>query len=125
MFAYPVPSPAQKKANFIATNSGISQDQFAFSVAYLQAIFPDQSETSGYRLFVMDRDSSNQNRLFPEEGAIGLKPQHVLWSPEPMSPSGDFIIALLYNGNIWFVDPITSAAQQVTGDGLTTELDWR
>lgn len=125
MFAYPVPSPIQSRINFISTSSGKYIDQEAFSVAYLQAIFPDQSETSGYRLNIIDRDGSNQKTLFPEEGAVGLDPQHVVWSPGPMSPEGDYAIAFIYNGNIWMVDTTSGASQQITGDGLTTRVDWR
>jgi hypothetical protein len=125
MFAYPVPSPLQLIPNFITASSGINLDQSAFSVAYLQAIFPDQSESSGYRLCIIDRDGSNRKCLFPEEGAIGLDPQHVVWSPEPIQSEGNYVIAFLYNGNIWFVDSVSGLAQQITGDGLTTQLDWR
>jgi hypothetical protein len=125
MFAYPTPSPIQWKNNFMTTNSGLYLDQSAFSVAYLQAIFPDQSESSGYRLSIMDRDGSNQRPLFPEEGAVGLIPQHVLWSPGAMTSEGNYAIALIYNGNIWLVDTASGIALQVTGDGLTTQVDWR
>jgi len=125
MFAYPAPSPIQWKNNFMTTNSGLYLDQSAFSVAYLQAIFPDQSESSGYRLSIMDRDGSNQRPLFPEEGAVGLIPQHVLWSPGAMNSEGNYAIALIYNGNIWLVDTASGIALQVTGDGLTTQVDWR
>jgi hypothetical protein len=125
MFAYPVPSPIQLKNNFMTTYSGSYLDQSAFSVAYLQAIFPDQSESSGYRLSMMDRDGSNQRPLFPEEGAVGLMPQHILWSPQAMSSEGNYAIALIYNGNIWLVDTSSGIKLQVTGDGLTTQVDWR
>jgi len=125
MFAYPVPSPVQQKTNFLDTLSGTFLDQASFSVAYLQAIFPDQSESSGYRLSVIDRDGSNQKYLFPEEGAAGLYPQKVVWSPEAMDSSGDYAIAFIYNGNIWFIDSNSGVAQQITGDGLTTRVDWR
>jgi hypothetical protein len=125
MFAYPVPSPLQQKSNFIDLDSGTFLDQASFTLAYLQAIFPDQSESSGYRLSVIDRDGSNQKYLFPEEGAAGLYPQNVVWSPDVMSANAGYAIAFIYNGNIWFVDSISGVAQQITGDGLTTQVDWR
>ena len=93
MFAYPVPSPVDRKNIIYNTSSGDLPDQNAFSVAYLQAIFPDQSETSGYRLFIIDRDGSNQKSLFPEEGAVGLDPQHVVWSPASMGSDSNYAIA--------------------------------
>jgi len=125
MFAYPVPSPMQHKSNYLNNLSGKNLDQEAFAVAFLQAVFPDQSESSGYRLSIIDRDGSNQKYLFPEEGAAGLSPQRIVWSPEPMTPEGDLAIAFIYNGNIWLVDSASGEAQQITGDGLTTQVDWR
>ena len=125
MFAYPEPSPMNQKINFIVNASGIILDQNAFSVAYLQAIFPEQSETSGYKLFIIDRDGSNKRSLFPEEGAIGLEPQRVVWSPASVGSAGDYSIALIYNGDIWTIDVGTGVAQQITGDRLTSRIDWR
>jgi hypothetical protein len=125
MFAYPVTSPSLRRTNFIRTDSGETLWQDAFSVAYLQAIFPDQSETSKYRLFVVDRDGSNPKGLFPEEGAPGLDAQEVVWSPTAMETNGHYTVAVIYNGNIWFIDSETGVAQQVTGDGLTSRVDWR
>jgi hypothetical protein len=125
MFAYPSPSTLEHQIHYINTPSGTNLDQDSFSVAYLQAIFPGQSESSGYRLCLIDRDGSNQKYLFPEEGAVGLDPQQVVWSPEAMSPEGDYAIAFVYDGNIWFVDSGSGVVQQITGDGLTTKVDWR
>jgi hypothetical protein len=125
MFAYPEPSPVNHQSNFISDASGVTIDQDAFCVAYLQAIFPDQSETSGYRLLIIDRDGSNKKSLFPEEGAVGLDPQHVAWSPVRIETTGDYAIALIYNGNIWIIDTGSGLAQQITGDGLTSRVDWR
>ena len=125
MFAYPEPSPVDPKSTFIDTASGVLPDQNSFSVAFLQAIFPDQSETSQYRLYIIDRDGSNQKSLFPEEGAVGMDPQHVVWSPDRMGSDSNYAIALIYNGNIWIIDAGSGAAQQITGDGLTSRIDWR
>jgi hypothetical protein len=125
MFAYPVPSPIQLMENFDNSTSGLSQDQAAFLVAYLQAIFPNQSEISGYKLCTMDRDGSNHKVIFPEEGAVGLNPQDVVWSPEPMGSGDEPAIAFVYNGNIWMVYSNTGEALQITGDGLITQIDWR
>ena len=44
-----------------------------YEVAYLQAIFPEQSETSRYRVVVMDRDGSNRRTIFPANDAPGLE----------------------------------------------------
>ena len=115
MFAYPVPSPLQHlQAN----------DLGDYQVAFLQAIAPLQSETSRYRLAIMDRDGSNKRILFPDEGAPGLEPQKVVWSPTRMDASG-YTVALVYQGNIYLVDAISGQAQQITGDGLVNRIDWR
>ena len=95
-----------------------------YEVAYLQAIFPEQSETSRYRVVVMDRDGSNRRTIFPANDAPGLEPQVPLWAPDAIEgQSGDFI-AVIYQGNLWLVDSGSGRAYQVTGDGLVTRIDW-
>jgi hypothetical protein len=93
-------------------------------VAYLQAIFPEQSETSRYHLMLMDRDGSNRRVLFPNEGAAGLDPQQVEWSPTETSES-DYDLAFLYQDYLWLISTQTGKFQQVTGDGLISHLDWK
>jgi hypothetical protein len=105
--------------------SGESLPQQSYSVAYLRADFPGGSETSKYSLYLVNRDGSNEKRLFPQEDAIGLEPQHVVWSPNVMETSENYAIALIYNGNIWLIDSGTGVAQQITMDGLTERIDWR
>jgi hypothetical protein len=125
MFAYPVASPLEDAINLPGGGSGENLGGQTFSLAYLQAIFPDQSESSGYRLFVADRDGANPKSLFPEEGEAGLKPQQVVWSPDVMEMDGKLAIAVVYNGNIWIIHAGTGSAQQITSDGLTSRMDWR
>ncbi len=116
MFAYPAVSPVQS-----ISNSGES-----YQVAFLQAIFPEQSDNSRYRLVVIDRDGSNQKTLFPSEGQPGLEPQQIAWSPAALDEQGNFAVALMYQGNIWFVKTGTNSSEpiQITGDGLTNRLLW-
>jgi hypothetical protein len=125
MFAYPVPSPISHTSDYINPTTGENLTQDTFTVAYLQALFPNQSETSQYSLFVIDRDGSNQRKLFPVEGATGLEPQHVVWSPNEMGDQENYAIAFIYSGNIWIIDSGTGVAQQITADGLTERIDWR
>lgn len=114
MFAYPSASALQSSAR-----------ERQYQVAYLEAIFPEQSETSRYRVVVMDRDGSNRRTLFPATDAPGLEPQTPVWSPEAIEgQSGDFI-AVIYQGNLWLVDTGNGQAYQVTGDGLVTRIDWK
>lgn len=115
MFAYPVASPSRPLKN----------GEVAYQIAYLQAVFPRQSETSPYRLVVMDRDGSNQSVLFPPQGEPGLEPQQVVWSPAPLTNSGNYAVAVLYQGNLWLVDSVRGEARQLTGDGLIKRINWR
>jgi hypothetical protein len=125
MFAYPRPSPLQAAVVDAGSDEGGPLVENAYQLAYLQAIFPAQSETSRYRLVVMDRDGSNQRVFFPEEGAPGLEPQRVAWSPAPVAENGGYAIAVLYQGNIWLVSLADGLAQQITGDGLALRVDWK
>ncbi len=114
MFAYPSASRARQNGQ-----------ERAYEIAYLQAIFPDQSETSRYRLVVMDRDGSNRRVLFPSVDAPGLDPQTPVWAPGSIQGQvGDFL-AVVYQGNLWLIDSGSGQAYQITGDGLTTRVDWQ
>jgi hypothetical protein len=115
MFAYPVPSPFMLGE----TEPG------AYQIAYLQAIFPIQSETSQYLLMVMDRDGSNRRQLFPETGAIGLEPQKLVWAPSSTDGELEYHLAFLYQGNLWLLNTLTGDARQLTGDGLISRIDWK
>lgn len=114
MFAYPSASPVQPDGR-----------ERNFQVAYLQAIFTEQSETSRYRLMVMDRDGSNAYALFPPTDSSGIEPQTPVWSPAPLEGQTENFIAVSYQGNLWLVNSVTSAAYQVTGDGLISRIDWK
>lgn len=94
----------------------------SYMVAYLQAIFPEQSDNSRYRLVTMDQDGSNKNVLLPEEGSPGINPQTVVWSPD--FDNGAFL-AVIYEGNLWLVDATSKAKYQVTGDSLAVKVSWR
>jgi hypothetical protein len=110
MFAYPAPSPFLQNKRY--------------KVAFLQAIFPEQSETSRYKLMLMDRDSSNKEALFPPEGAQGLDAQKVVWGPNNSGDNPPWL-AFNYQGNLWLLNSDTRQAQQITGDGSISRLDWK
>ncbi len=110
MFAYPVPSPLE------GANS--------YQVAYLQAIYPEQSQNKRYRLVVMDRDGSNPQTLFPPTDHQGLDAQRVVWSPKPFA-SDHLWISMVYQGNLWLMDSVNGQIQQITGDGLINRIDWK
>lgn len=112
MFAFPAASPGRPMGA-----------EIGYQVAFLQAIFPNQSDTSRYRLVVMDRDGSNRRVLFPPADALGLEPQTPVWSP--VDHQGNLFLAVLYHGNLWLIDSASGACNQVTGDGLISRLDWK
>lgn len=110
LFANPVPAPAQP---------GDAARRQPAAIAFLIAADPKNPLLSPYRLAVMDRDGSNLRVVFPAEGQPGLEPGSLpAWSPDGR------LIALLYQGNLWLVDPIRGDSQQLTGDGLTTQVEW-
>jgi resuscitation-promoting factor RpfB len=96
-----------------------------FEVAFLQAIFPDQSDSSRYKLVTMDRDGSNRSVLFPPEGSAGLAPQTPVWSPGSQESGKGNYLGFIYQGNVWLIDSQTGSTQQITGDGLVSKLDWK
>ena len=109
MFASPVVSPLLS----------LPKPELGYRIAYLQALAPLESDQSGYRLALMDRDGSNRVLLFPPEGEPGIQPQSVAWSPEGER------LAVVYRGDLYLVDPATAVAQRITGDGQTTAYDWK
>ncbi len=114
MFAYPSGSSLQQK------ETGSS-----FLIAFWQAIFPTQSITSRYQLDVMNSDGTNLRVLFPAEGQSGLEPRiPPIWAPRPLEGGADFI-GVIYEGNLWIVDAVSGQSQQVTGDGSTSQMDWK
>ncbi len=114
MFAYPSISSLR-----------MSGHEKTYTVAYLQAIFPAQSETSRYRLTIMDRDGSNRRIIFPPKDATGLEPQTPIWAPESIpGQAGDFL-AVVYQGNLWLIDSGNEQTYQITGDGLISRIDWK
>jgi hypothetical protein len=115
MFTYPSASPLQT----------LPSGEQAYQIAYLQAIFPSQSQESRYRLVVMDRDGSDQRVLFPEQGAPGIEPLPLIWAPVPHGSAWQYWIGLIYQGNIWLIDSLTGEAFQLTGDGQVDRIDWR
>jgi hypothetical protein len=94
-----------------------------YQVAYLQAIFPENSESSRYRVMLMDRDGSNPNLVFPTQDSPGIEPQSLNW--EPCNNNEICRLGLTYQGNIWLINISNLSVSQITGDGLITLLDWK
>jgi len=114
MFAYPSVSPIHTDGN-----------EKNYQIAYLQSIFFEQSDTSRYRLMVMDRDGSDKKMLFPPNDSNGIEPQLPIWAPASIDGQVNDFISLIYQGNLWLVDSGSGTAYQVTGDGLISKMDWK
>jgi len=116
MFAYPIASPLQQQA-----------DGIDYQIAYLQALFPDQSESSRYQVVVMDRDGSNRRTLFPTPEKAGMEPQQYWgqWSPASLPGQSNYALAVIYQGNLWIVNSQDGTSIQITGDGLTSRVIWK
>ncbi len=114
MFAYPASSSLLE-----------GPSRLTYQIAFWQAIFPTQSKTSRYQLKVMNSDGTNLRVLFPVEGQTGLEPRiPPIWAPRPLDRGVDFI-GVIYEGNLWIIDAVSGLSQQVTGDGSTSQLDWK
>ncbi len=88
-------------------------------VAFGQARSPYISQTSGYDLYLMDRDGSNRRSLFPPEGEIGLDYPEVAWGP-----GGDRLI-VVYQGNLYLIRVTDGEVHQLTDEGGVTAVRWR
>jgi resuscitation-promoting factor RpfB len=108
LFCYPVPSPVMTDENYF--------------IGYLSSILPDQSETSSYDLKIMDRDASNQKKLYPGEGIQGLNPQVIKWSPDWPN---DQMVAVLAQNDLILIDTSSGAVKKISGDGLFSKVDWK
>jgi len=117
MFAYPLASSRR--------SSALTEGEYR--VAYLQAVFPRQSDSSKYRVRVMDRDGSNQRTVFPAQEAPGLEPNRHwgVWAPGSVEKGSQHLLAVLYEGNIHVVNPDTGESWPVTGDGRVQRMDWK
>lgn len=107
---------------FSFTSSSPLLEKNKYKIIYLQAVFPENSDTSRYRVMIVDRDGSNSYVIFPSEGNQGIEPQSISWEPcidKTLCQAG-----ILYQGNIWLLDTIQNASVQLTGDGLITRFSW-
>lgn len=90
----------------------------ASHIVYGLSKSPRDSEICLYDLYIMDRDGSNRDKLFPLKGEKGLSIPQVAWSPE-----GDHLI-MVYEDNLYLLDPADGQLQQLTGDGFSSQPRW-
>jgi Tol biopolymer transport system component len=96
---------------------GITPDnsQIVFSMAET----PYASDTSRYFLYVMDRDGSNRQRLFPNDGRPGIR-----GLPDfDISPDGRSVI-VAYQGDLYWINVSTREPRQLTADGSISLPRW-
>lgn len=108
LFCYPVPSPFNANQRY--------------TVAFLSAIIPDQSESSRYNLQIVDRDGSNPRKFYPEEGLQGLSPQTIKWSPNFVEEPR---LAFVAQGDLLLLDVLDGSIKNLTGDGSISRIDWK
>jgi hypothetical protein len=87
-------------------------------LVYGQAQSPRNSQDSRYELFLMDRDGSNSQHLFPPEGFMGLVAPSPAWSP-----AGDALL-IEYEGNLYRLRLEDRRLDQLTSDGQTSHPRW-
>lgn len=88
-------------------------------VSFGRARSPYVSQTSGYDLYLMDRDGSDRRRLFPPEDEIGLDYPGVAWGP-----GGERLIAI-YRGNLYLIGVPDGEVRQLTDEGSVTAVRWQ
>ncbi|MFQ6101296.1 MAG: G5 domain-containing protein [Anaerolineae bacterium] len=88
-------------------------------VAFGHARSPYASQTSGYDLYLMDRDGSDRRLLFPPAEEIGLEYPEIAWGP-----GGDCLI-VLYQGNLYLIQLTDGEVHQLTDEGGVTAVRWR
>ena len=88
-------------------------------IAFGHARSPYASQTSGYDLYLIDRDGSDRQRLFPPAEEIGLEYPEIAWGP-----GGDRLI-VVYQGNLYLIHVTDGEVHQLTGEGGVTTVRWR
>jgi len=88
-------------------------------IAFGRARSPYASQTSGYDLYLMDRDGSDHRFLFPPEDEIGLAYPEMAWGPE----GGQLIV--VYQGNLYLIRVSDGEVYQLTDEGGVTAVRWQ
>ena len=88
-------------------------------IAFGHARTPYASQTSGYDLYLLDRDGSDRQHLFPLQEEIGLEYPEFAWAPQ-----GDRL-AVVYQGNLYMIHVAGGEVHQLTDAGGVTAVRWR
>ncbi len=88
-------------------------------IAFGHARSPYASPTSGYDLYLMDRDGSNRRPLFPPQEEIGLEYPEIAWGP------GGDRLTVVYQGNLYLIYVTDGEVRQLTDERGVTRVRWR
>jgi Tol biopolymer transport system component len=88
------------------------------AIAYGRAQEPYNSQLGLYDLYVMDRDGSNELKLFPSGDELGLEAPQMAWSP-----NGDQLV-IAQSGNLYRLDAANGQLRQLTADGESGYPRW-
>lgn len=116
---------ARRNVGMFAYSSVIQSNENtdSYRLVFLQAIFPESSNSSRYRMVISDRDGSNSKTIFPVDDMQGLEPQEIHSSPCEVGQSCQ--VGFIYQGNLWIVNLNNQyTTHQITGDGLITRIEW-
>jgi len=107
MWAFPAWSP----------NDARGQSKIAYGVAQNQV----NSERSLYSLYLMDRDGSNRERIFPEiENALdGVRIVQFAWAPDASQ------LIALREGDLWLYDLASKKWTPLTANGDSKLARWK
>ena len=87
-------------------------------IAFGQALNPLQSVNSRYNIQLIDRDGSNNRRLFPFNEELGVQVTELAWSPTGKE------LLLIYNGNLYLISANGSPPKQLTTDDQVSRPQW-
>lgn len=88
-------------------------------IVFGMAETPYASDTSRYFLYVMDRDGSNRQLLFPAEGQPGIR-----GLPDfDVSPDGRSVV-VAYQGDLYWINFSTGLTRRLTADGSNSLPRW-
>jgi Tol biopolymer transport system component len=109
MWATPTWSPKERAA---------SEESYDSQIAYGRARSPYESANSGYDLYVMDRDGSNRQRIFPPDGDLGLKGPRFAW--------GSFgrQLITIHKDDVYLIDLAQDNVRRLTVDSSVRDVEW-